>query len=578
MTREPRLIFSKEDTEAPEPKNPIRRQQRAATAADSAAAKPLQKQGKHRVYDQATGKITTQLRFEPKKTPSKLIHTAVSAPINAASASFHREMRQYDDDNVGVEAAHSGEAAAETGVRAASSIRQERSKSYRDTACRDTGAAERTTGRSNVETLSKKDQAEHTNTNPRSRMAQKRKIKKDYAAAKAGKGAKGAKNTAKAAEKGAEETATATEKTVEFVGKHWKGIGIAVAVGLIVCFLLNAFSSCGSIGGGAGSVIVSSTYQSEDEEILGAEAAYCAMEANLQRRLDNYEADHDYNEYYFELDDIEHDPYVLISIVSAIYEGPWTVEQVEYTLKDIFAQQYILTEDVQEETRTRTVTVLHVHTVTDPDTDEEYQEEYEEEVEEEYTYRICTVTLENVNLSHLPVYMMSEDQLEMYATYIACLGNRPDLFPDSAYVGRYGEGSYLDYAIPTEALEDETFAAMMAEATKYLGYPYVWGGSSPSTSFDCSGYVSWVINHSGWNVGRLGAHGLCNICTRTSTPDPGDLVFFVGTYDTDGVSHVGIYVGNNMMIHCGDPISYADISSNYWQQHLYCYGRLPQTN
>ena len=203
-------------------------------------------------------------------------------------------------------------------------------------------------------------------------------------------------------------------------------------------------------------------------------------------------------------------------------------------------------------------------------------EEYEDEEEVPYTYYICHVELENFNLSHVPVYIMSEEQLSMYAVYMSTLGNRPDLFPDSEYVSKRQNG-YTDYEIPPEALEDEVFAAMIAEAEKYLGYPYVWGGSSPSTSFDCSGFVSWVINHSGWNVGRLGAQGLCNICTLLSSANvkPGDLVFFKGTYDTDGVSHVGIYVGNNMMIHCGDPISYTNLNSSYWQTHFYAYGRLP---
>lgn len=573
MTKEPRLKFSKEDAETPELKKPIRKQQKAMRRAEQAQAKLPQKAVKHRVYDQTTGKITTHLVFEPKKAPSKLTHTPAATPLDAVAVSFHREMRHYDDENVGVEAAHTGEAAAEVGVRKTrSAVHSERSRAE---TYKEASKAERKLEKHNLEVLNKKAQAEKPTSNPFSKLAQKRQIKKEYAAAKAGKTVKGAKNTAKATGKGAEKTAKATEKTAEFVVKHRKGLGIVVGIGLSVCFLLNAFTSCGGVGGGAGSVIALTTYQSEDEEMLAAEARYCELESELQETLDNYETTHDYDEVHIEQDEIEHDPYVLISMISCFYDGPWTLEQVEYKLQEIFDRQYTITENVVVETRTRTVTVTRVRTVTDPETGEEYEEEYEEEVEEEYTYTICTVKLENFNLPRLPVYMMSEEQLEQYAAYIGCLGNRPDLFPDSAYVGRYGEGSYLDYSIPTEALEDETFAAMMAEATKYLGYPYVWGGSSPSTSFDCSGFVSWVINHSGWNVGRLGAQGLCNICTRTSTPHPGDLVFFVGTYDTDGVSHVGIYVGNNMMLHCGDPISYADLSSNYWQQHFYCYGRLP---
>ena len=268
------------------------------------------------------------------------------------------------------------------------------------------------------------------------------------------------------------------------------------------------------------------------------------------------------------MDTIEHDPYVLISMITALHQGEWTLDEVQGTLQMLFDRQYILTEDVVAETRYRTET----DTWTDADGNT-----HTDTYQVPYDYYICTVTLENFNLSHVPVYIMSEEQLGMYATYMATLGNRPDLFPGSGYIGKYVEGSYTDYDIPPEALDDEVFAAIIKEAEKYLGYPYVWGGSSPSTSFDCSGFVSWVINHSGWDVGRLGAQGLCNICTPVSSANvkPGDLVFFTGTYDTPGVSHVGIYVGNNMMIHCGDPISYANLNSSYWQSHFYRYGRLP---
>ena len=573
MKKEPRLKFGKEDAEKPELKKPVRKQQKAMRRAEAAQAKVPQKAVEHRVYDEATGKVTTHLVFEPKKAPSKLTHTA-AAPASVAAVSLHREMRHIDDENVGVEAAHTGEAAAEVGARKTrSAVHSERSRSK---PLKKAARAEYRLEKRNLEVLTKKAQAENPTSNPISRMLQKRQIKKEYIAAKTGKTVKGAKNTAKAAGKGAKNTAKTTEKTANFVVKHRKGLGIILGLGFMICFLLNALTSCGGVGGGATSVIAMSTYQAEDAEMLAAEARYCELEAGLQETLDNYESEHEYDEVHIEQDAIEHDPYVLISMISCFYEGPWTLEQVEYKIQEIFDHQYTITEEVVEETRTRTVTETRTRTVTDPETGEEYEEEYEVEVEEEYIYTICTVKLTNFNLPRLPVYMMTETQLEQYATYMGCLGNRPDLFPDSSYVGRYGEGSYLDYAIPTEALEDETFAAMMEEARKYLGYPYVWGGSNPSTSFDCSGFVSWVINHSGWNVGRLGAQGLCNICTRTSTPHPGDLVFFVGTYDTDGVSHVGIYVGDNMMIHCGDPISFADLSSSYWQEHFYCFGKLPE--
>ena len=290
----------------------------------------------------------------------------------------------------------------------------------------------------------------------------------------------------------------------------------------------------------------------------------------MQDYLDNYERTHDYDEYHYDLDDIEHDPYVLISSISALHGGEWTIGEVGGTIQMLFDKQYILTETVVVETRYRTET--------DTWTDEDGNT-HTDTYEVPYDYYICHVSLENFNLSHVPVYIMSQDQLSMYATYMSTLGNRPDLFPDSAYVNRYYNTEYEDYEIPASALSDPQFAAMMEEAEKYLGFPYVWGGSSPATSFDCSGFVSYVINNCGvgWNVGRLGASGLLSICTRVSASNvrPGDLVFFEGTYDTTGASHVGIYVGNNMMIHCGDPIQYADLSSSYWQQHFLAYGRLP---
>ena len=295
------------------------------------------------------------------------------------------------------------------------------------------------------------------------------------------------------------------------------------------------------------------------------EAAKRGAKADLRSMLDNYEAAHSYDEYHFDLDGIEHDPYVLLSILSAFHPEGWTLAEVEADLQTLFDRQYILTESVEVEVRYRT------ETRTD-------SEGNTYDVEVPYNYFICTVTLENFNLSHVPVYIMGEDQLSRYALYMAALGNRPDLFPGSAYIGKYG-GPVTTYDIPPEALEDEQFAAMIAEAEKYLGYPYVWGGSSPATSFDCSGFVSWVVNHCGvgWDVGRLGATGLYHICTPVSSANakPGDLIFFQGTYDTDGMSHVGIYVGGGMMIHCGDPIQYANINTSYWQAHFAAFGRLP---
>ena len=569
MKREPRLQFSDADLAEPKLEKPIKRVKKAAARADKAQAKIPKKTvvKKERGFDPATGKVKTQLRFEEvdkKKPTSKLTHAVQDAPANFVLSQVHREVRQSEDDNVGVEAAHKVEQAVESGGRLVQSAhRAHQLKPYR-AAIR----AERKLEQANLDALQKKAEIDSPTSNPVSKWQQKQAIKKQYAAAKHNQAAqttaKAAENTAKAAKKAAEKA----EKAGKYVWEHRRGFAIAAAILLMLAFLLNGLSSCSVIMDGVGSGIAASTYPSQDADMLGAEAQYCEMEAELQRYLDTYESTHDYDEYHFDLDTIEHDPYVLISIITALHQGEWTLDEVQGTLQMLFDRQYILTEDVVVETRYRTET----DTWTDADGNT-----HTDTYQVPYDYYICTVTLENFNLSHVPVYIMSEEQLGMYATYMATLGNRPDLFPGSGYIGKYVEGSYTDYDIPPEALDDEVFAAIIKEAEKYLGYPYVWGGSSPSTSFDCSGFVSWVINHSGWDVGRLGAQGLCNICTPVSSANvkPGDLVFFTGTYDTPGVSHVGIYVGNNMMIHCGDPISYANLNSSYWQSHFYRYGRLP---
>ena len=569
MKREPRLQFSDADLAEPKLEKSIKRVKKAAAKADKAQAKIPKKTvvKKERGFDPATGKVKTQLRFEEvdkKKPPSKLTHAVQDAPANFVLSQVHREVRQSEDDNVGVEAAHKVEQAVESGGRLVQSAhRAHQLKPYR-AAIR----AERKLEQANLDALQKKAEIDSPTSNPVSKWQQKQAIKKQYAAAKHNQAAqttaKVAENTAKTAKKAAEKA----EEVGKYVWEHRRGFAIAAAILLMLAFLLNGLSSCSVIMDGVGSGIAASTYPSQDADMLGAEAQYCAMEAELQRYLDTYESTHDYDEYHFDLDTIEHDPYVLISMITALHQGEWTLDEVQGTLQMLFDRQYILTEDVVVETRYRTET----DTWTDADGNT-----HTDTYQVPYDYYICTVTLENFNLSHVPVYIMSEEQLGMYATYMATLGNRPDLFPGSGYIGKYVEGSYTDYDIPPEALDDEVFDAIIKEAEKYLGYPYVWGGSSPSTSFDCSGFVSWVINHSGWDVGRLGAQGLCNICTPVSSDNakPGDLVFFTGTYDTPGVSHVGIYVGNNMMIHCGDPISYANLNSSYWQSHFYRYGRLP---
>ena len=579
--RSPRLQFSDEERASPELKKVIQKADKKADKLDKAEAKIPKKtvKRKERVVGE-DGKVTVKLHFEEvdkKKPTSKLTHSVTDAPLNTVLATAHRQVRESEDDNVGVEGAHKLEQAAEGGVRTLDSAhRSHKLKPYRDAAY-----AEKAADKANLKALNK--QAQRNNpqfsSNPYSRWQQKRAIKKEYMAAKAGKTgtntAKATQKTAKTAKKAAENT----KKSTAFLAKHWKGALIVLALLLMVLFLSSVISSCSVLVQSGVTSFAASSYAADDADMLAAEEQYCALEAELQEYLDTYEDTHDYDEYHYDLDDIEHDPYVLISAISALHGGEWTIDEVGGTIQMLFDKQYILTETVTTETRYRTETRTGTTSYTDPETGETVTEEYEYEVQVPYTYYICNVTLENFNLSHVPVYIMSEEQLSMYATYMATLGNRPDLFPDSAYVGMYIDAEYEDYEIPAEALSDPQFAAMMEEAEKYLGYPYVWGGSSPSTSFDCSGFVSWVINNcdEGWSIGRLGAEGLRNICSYVSPVNakPGDLIFFEGTYDTSGASHVGIYVGNNMMLHCGDPIQYASIDTSYWQQHFLSFGRLP---
>lgn len=570
--RSPRLNFSDEDRASPKLEKVIRKAEKESDKLDKAEAKIPKKaiKTKERIVDEK-GKIKTRIYFEEvdkKKPPSKLTHAVAAAPANTVLGAAHRQIRESEEDNVGVESAHKIEETAEGGVRVFESAhRSHKFKPYRIAE-----HAEIKADKTNIKALTKQEQIQNPqfSSNPYSRWQQKRAIKKEYMAAKAGKGgqtvAKSVQSTAKAANKATEET----KKSAQFFVRHKRGVLIFLGLFAIVLFLLSAVSSCSVMFQSGASGFAASSYAADDNSIRDAEAQYCALEAELQDYLDTYESTHSYDEYHYDLDAIEHDPYVLISAISALHGGEWAIDEVGGTIQMLFDKQYILTENVVIETRYRTET--------DSWTDENGNS-HTDTYQVAYDYYICYVALENFNLSHVPVYIMSQDQLSMYATYMSTLGNRPDLFADSDYVNRYYSTEYEDYEIPSDALSDPQFAAMMEEAEKYLGYPYVWGGSSPSTSFDCSGFVSWVVNNCGigWNIGRLGADGLRHLCTRVTAANvqPGDLIFFQGTYDTAGASHVGIYVGNNMMIHCGDPIQYADITSAYWQEHFLSYGRLP---
>lgn len=551
-----RLQFTDTERGDPRLKEHIRQADKAADKTDAAQAKVPKKKRvvKRQETDPATGKSKTRLRFEDVDKPapaSKLSHTVKSAPLNAVSVQAHRKIQEAEQENVGVESAHRLEETAEGGVRlAAHSRRVQKLKP-----CREAEKARMRMGKANVNALYHKHVRDNPQltSNPISRWQQKRAIRKQYATSvKSGQSISATmENTAKAAKQAAEKS----KATGNFIWKHKKGFALAVALFLAVSVFLNGLSSCSVLVEGMLSGLGSSTYPSADADMLGAEAAYSGMEAALKHELDNYAALHPgHDEYQFDLDGIGHDPYVLISLLTAYHKGGWTLADVGGTLEMLFDRQYTLTETVTRTTR------------------------YDEN-DQPYEYTVCKVTLTNFDLSHLPVYVLDEDGMHFYATYMATLGNRPDLFPVSEYPNASTKEDYLDYDVPPEALEDEVFAAMLKEAEKYLGFPYVWGGTNPSTSFDCSGYVSWVINHSGWNYGRLGVIGLENVCTPVSAANakPGDLVFFIGTYDApipDRPSHVGIYVGNGMMIHCGSPISYANINTPYWQNHFYGFGRL----
>ena len=519
---------------------------------EQAAASKLRMEKRGEKLEAAKEKLAKQK--PPKKPgPVKRVGRVASGSVHGF---VHGKIYENEHENVGIEGAHRSELVGESALRHGSrfvkrKIREHPAKAVQKAESRYIKA----TADYHFHTAAQ----EHPelSKNALSRFWQKRRLRKRYQ--------KQAKEAAKYGAQAAGKTAVTTEKlaarAVGFVKRHPVGCLLALACVLLVLVMQSCSSSLVTLGNSTIGAVGASTYPCEDGDMLGAEAAYCGLEAELQDYLDSYESTHDYDEYHFDLDEIEHDPYVLLSLLCSLHEGQWTLDQVEGSLQTLFDSQYILTEDVVVEVRYRT------ETRTD-------SEGNDYEVEVPYNYYICYVTLENKNLSHLPVYLLSEDQMSRYAIYMATLGNRPDLFPGSEYVGKYTE-TPEGYEVPREYLDDETFAAILSEAEKYIGYPYVWGGSSPATSFDCSGYVSWVINHSGWNVGRLGAQGLYNICTPTSNPQPGDLVFFKGTYDTPGVSHCGIYVGDGRMLHCGDPIGYANLNTSYWQSHFYAYGRLP---
>ena len=504
---------------------------------------------------------------KPKKTGN--------LAADALSAKTHQSVRNADqDNNSGVEAAHFTEGSAEGAARAGSRFQYGRKlRQYKKLERLEKKADKDAVDSIFAERMKSDPQA---GSNFFSRWRQKQAIKKEYAAAKAGAAA--AENTAAGTAKAAQGTASMTEKAFQFVQSHSHIIIGIAAVGLLVLVIAGLVSSCSVLINGGGNVVLGTSYTAEDEDLKGVETDYTKLEDKLRKQIDRIETDHPgYDEYRYNLAEIGHNPYELASLLTVEFEN-YTRSQVQARLQSIFEAQYELklVEKVEIRTRKETRVGYSYNPITGTGHTYTYQ------VTVQYEYKILNVTLLNRGVDYVARNSgLTDDQLQRYEVTLDCRGNRDDLFAGIAFATPDGAGSsgeYQDYDIPGEALTDEKFRKMITEAEKYLGYPYVWGGSSPSTSFDCSGFVSWVINHcgNGWNVGRQTANGLmgkCDIIPK-SEAKPGDLIFFQKTYNTSGASHVGIYVGNGMMIHCGNPISYASIETNYWRQHYYCMGRI----
>ena len=494
---------------------------------------------------------------------------------DAISAKAHQSVRNADqDNNSGVEAAHFIEGSAEGAARAGSRFQYGRKlRQYKKLERLEKKADKDAVDSIFAERMKSDPQA---GSNFFSRWRQKQAIKKEYAAAKAGAAA--AENTAAGTAKAAQGTASMTEKAFQFVQSHSHIIICIAAVGLLILVIAGSVSSCSVLINGGGNVVLGTSYTAEDEDLKGAETDYTKLEDKLRKQIDRIESDHPgYDEYRYNLAEIGHNPYELASLLTVEFEN-YTRSQVQARLQSIFEAQYELKLEEKVEIRTRKETRVGYRY--NPITGTGHTYTYQVTVQ--YEYKILNVTLLNRGVDYVARNSgLTDDQLQRYEVTLECRGNRDDLFAGIAFATPDGAGSsgeYQDYDIPGEALTDEKFRKMITEAEKYLGYPYVWGGSSPSTSFDCSGFVSWVINHcgNGWNVGRQTANGLmgkCDIIPK-SEAKPGDLIFFQKTYNTSGASHVGIYVGNGMMIHCGNPISYASIETNYWRQHYYCMGRI----
>lgn len=559
-----RLQFTDEERTDPELSKYVKKSEKAADRLEAARAKiPKQKRIKMaREFDEATGRAKTRLYFEETDKPpsGKLLHNPADRPIQEIKNFVHGKVGEVEKENSGVEGAHKTEKLAEKAGGYASRKLKEGYRSHKLKPYREAEKAQAASMKADTNYLYRKTLKENPElaSNPLSRFHQKQQIKRQYA--------KDLRNAGKSAGKAARKTGEATKKTADFIARHWKGILTVGVFLLLIVLIFTGLSSCAAMIQGGVTSIIGTSYTAEDEAIREVEADYKELESELREKIADIETDYpDYDEYQYHLDEIGHDPFALASYLTAkLYD--YTRQEAQAELRALFEKQYTLT--LREEIQTR----YRTETTTDPDTGETTTEQVP------YDYYILHVTLTNKNIETLAGELLTPEQKEMFDIYMETKGNKPDVFGEN-YATQPGGGQYTDYEIPPEALSDERFAAMIAEAEKYLGYPYVWGGSSPSTSFDCSGFVCWVINHSGaGSIGRTTAQGIFNHTTPIAPGEakPGDIIFFTGTYDSgSAVSHVGIYVGNGMMIHCGNPISYASVNTPYWQQHFYAYGRFP---
>lgn len=569
-----RLTFTEEERVDPDLEKPLKKAEKAGDKLETAHEKIPKKKSlvTKRTVDAKTGKARVRLYFEESdkpKPPSKFSHKLKTIPQRELLAKIHKEIREGEEDNVGVEATHKTEQGVEfVANRIKSGYHSHKLKPYRQLA-----RAEKKTVKTEINYLYKKSLEDNPKptSNPISRWQQKQAIKREYIAKRYGKGAKTTKETVKNTKKAVGKLADTREKITKLAVKNYKAILIILGIGLALLFLMSAISSCSIILEGGLQSVVGTSYTSEDEDIIAVDDDYAELEKELQGKIDNIESEYPgYDEYQYHLDEIGHNPFTLASYLTAKLQV-YTRSEVGAELKSLFDEQYTLTTHEEIQVRYRTETRTDTWTDSDGNT---HSDTYTVEVP--YDYYILHVTLKNKDISIIASNNLTTDQYEMFGVYMETQGNKPYLFAGNIYAPNKGE--YTDYDIPPYALTDPDFAALIKEAEKYLGYPYVWGGSSPYTSFDCSGFVCWVLKQSGvYDIGRTTAQGIFNQCAKIppSEARPGDIIFFTGTYASSGaVSHVGIYVGNGMMIHCGNPIQYASVNSSYWTEHFYAYGRL----